>query len=84
MREIAVNQVPIHIGQGQVTFQSRRPQYAAVEEMAQPTCAVPNYGAGRDVVVLAGEEALNLALAGVGDGVDASVVPTGKVETPTV
>ncbi|MCY1354271.1 hypothetical protein D9M69_406420 [compost metagenome] len=84
MGEITVNQVPIHIGQGQVTFQSRCPQHAAVEEMAQSTCAVASYGADRDGVVLADEEALNLALAGVGDGVDASVVPTGKVEIPTV
>ncbi|MOA54478.1 hypothetical protein D3C78_1780970 [compost metagenome] len=53
MGEITVNQVPIHIGQGQVTFQSRCPQHAAVEEITQPICAVANYGGGRDDVVLA-------------------------------
>ncbi|MNZ94687.1 hypothetical protein D3C78_1138010 [compost metagenome] len=82
MAEIAVDQVPIHIGQGQITAKRRRPQHAKVEEIAQPIVAVVSHGAGRDGALLAGEEALDLALAGVGDGGDAGTVPAGKVKAP--
>ncbi|MNN18403.1 hypothetical protein D3C81_1316100 [compost metagenome] len=84
MADIAVDQIPVHIGQVQVTANSRRPQQAVVEEIAQATYAVTNHGTDLNRAILAGEEAFDLALAGIGDGVDAGAVPAGKVEVPAV
>ncbi|MNF13689.1 hypothetical protein D3C80_2156250 [compost metagenome] len=54
MDEIAVDQITVHIGQGQVMAKSRRPQHATVEKKTQPRCAVASDSDDRDGALLAG------------------------------